>query len=563
MSQLKIDQFVRKTSTPTADRNDNLNKQVIDLTIDNERSNPSASAPSNRLKSNLHVPCLSTLDELQKRLDGSSLGGNLPAMKKGRRKGRRKPEEHEWFYMFCNENCDADCQHHYFIDSVMSNASEEARKRVRFYREQLKNESKDCPVEYIFGYERVNGHDYYKVKWAGWPKESWKWVHALHIEHEPVDRFRRCMQERLPFSKWPKHHDKNYKVPLGVEIKTPYEIDKDRLRAQLDQVQAHLREKDKTVLVENEEDQGRFPQFDFITAPKHHETAEPQLGHKNLFVCQDQCGFCSASWHWEWEMNWDKQYPKTSKAIQHFVIDEKDGKTPLVRHGSKNIIIECTDGCACVQNGTCTNNALIRLKQNPLPFVIFKCESGKGWGLKCLRPIKKGEPVVEYIGEHMSLREFHRREASQEKTSTMYCVELTRENNNDVPICIDSADSGNHARFINHACGEGASLEIYRMYGAERNPNRPRIVLFARRDIKIGQELTFDYKFVFTEELDEDEDELLGTIEVQAEKRRFDCLCMSRHCPSRQEREKKRKLNQSATLPKSKKRRKSKPAKST
>ena len=82
----------------------------------------------------------------------------------------------------------------------------------------------------------------------------------------------------------------------------------------------------------------------------------------------------------------------------------------------------------------------------------------------------------------------------------------------------DSADSGNHARFINHACGEGASLEIYRMYGAERNPNRPRIVLFARRDIKIGQELTFDYKFVFTEELDEDEDELLGTIEVQAEK---------------------------------------------
>ena len=75
-------------------------------------------------------------------------------MKKGRRKGRRKPEEHEWFYMFCNEDCDADCQYHYFIDSVMSNASEEARKRVRFYREQLKNESKDCPVEYIFGYER-------------------------------------------------------------------------------------------------------------------------------------------------------------------------------------------------------------------------------------------------------------------------------------------------------------------------------------------------------------------------------------------------------------------------
>ena len=85
-------------------------------------------------------------------------------------------------------------------------------------------------------------------------------------------------------------------------------------------------------------------------------------------------------------------------------------------------------------------------------------------------------------------------------------------------MCSDSADSGNHARFINHACGEGASLAMYRIYGAERNPNRPRIVLFARRDIKIGQELTFDYKFVFTEELDEDEAEIAETIEVKADK---------------------------------------------
>ena len=56
--------------------------------------------------------------------------------------------------------------------------------------------------------------------------------------------------------------------------------------------------------------------------------------------------------------------------------------------------------------------------------------------MKCLRAIKKGEPVIEYIGERMPLREFHRREASQEKTSTMYCVELTREDANGDVMCI-------------------------------------------------------------------------------------------------------------------------------
>ena len=182
------------------------------------------------------------------------------------------------------------------------------------------------------------------------------------------------MQRQLPFSQWPQSRKKNYKLPPNVEIKTPYERDKDKLRAELDLVQAHLREKDKTVLVENEEDRGSFPRFDFITGPKNHETAEPHLGLCDLYVCSDaqQCGSCSVEWHWEWEMNWaTKLYPKKSKFIHHYEIDETDGKTPIVRHSSKHIVIECTDGCACVKAGTCTNNALTRLKQNPLPFGEF------------------------------------------------------------------------------------------------------------------------------------------------------------------------------------------------
>ena len=69
---------------------------------------------------------------------------------------RNKPDEDEWFYMYCDSSCEPDCDAHYKIDSVMENESQEARIRVDFYRTQSMNKSTndDCPVEYIFGYER-------------------------------------------------------------------------------------------------------------------------------------------------------------------------------------------------------------------------------------------------------------------------------------------------------------------------------------------------------------------------------------------------------------------------
>ena len=70
----------------------------------------------------------------------------------------------------------------------------------------------------------------------------------------------------------------------------------------------------------------------------------------------------------------------------------------------------------------------------------------------------------------------------------------------------DSANKGNHARFINHACRNGANLSLYRVYTDERCINRPRAVLFARRDIKIGEELSFDYQMITEEKVGDDGD---------------------------------------------------------
>ena len=145
-------------------------------------------------------------------------------------------------------------------------------------------------------------------------------------------------------------------------------------------------------------------------------------------------------------MHWHKS--RTNKRAIHY--KETDSGL-LVVHGNKHVIFDCTANCACTRVGKCTNNGLMRLKQNPLPFVIFKSASDKGWGLKCMRNITKGELVIEYIGERISLGEFHRREKEQEESGTMYCIELTDEDKKDHEednVDINDADNRYQQHFV-------------------------------------------------------------------------------------------------------------------
>lgn len=48
------------------------------------------------------------------------------------------------------------------------------------------------------------------------------------------------------------------------------------------------------------------------------------------------------------------------------------------------------------------------------------------------------------------------------------------------------------------------NLDLFRVIGEERNANRAVPVLFARRNIAIGEELTFNYNLKYEEEVDDD-----------------------------------------------------------
>lgn len=97
-------------------------------------------------------------------------------------------------------------------------------------------------------------------------------------------------------------------------------------------------------------------------------------------------------------------------------------------------------------------------------------KSSAGLGLFAAEPIRRGDRVIEYTGERISAEEADRR-------GGMYLFEVTDK------ITIDGSGRENIARYINYSCRPNC----------EAHNIRNRIFIVALRNIKSGEELTYDY----------------------------------------------------------------------
>jgi SET domain-containing protein len=102
----------------------------------------------------------------------------------------------------------------------------------------------------------------------------------------------------------------------------------------------------------------------------------------------------------------------------------------------------------------------------------------QGRGMFALRPIRKGARVIEYIGERISHREADRRHTSEDGWSPHTMLFIV-----DGKTVIDATSRGNSARWINHSCRPNC----------EAVDDTGRIYIEAIRDIRPGDELTYDY----------------------------------------------------------------------
>jgi uncharacterized protein len=127
-----------------------------------------------------------------------------------------------------------------------------------------------------------------------------------------------------------------------------------------------------------------------------------------------------------------------------------------------------------------------------LPKIIVRNSSIHGKGIFAGEDIPKKVKIIEYVGEKISGKEGDRRSELDDKLTYIFIL-------ND-KFDIDGSVNGNDSRLINHSCDPNCEIDYI----------NDHIWIYSLRDIKKGEELTYDYAF--------DADEL------------EDCHCGSKSC---------------------------------
>jgi SET domain-containing protein len=135
--------------------------------------------------------------------------------------------------------------------------------------------------------------------------------------------------------------------------------------------------------------------------------------------------------------------------------------------------------------------------------IVVRNSSIHGRGVFALRRIPKGTRIIEYKGKLITDKEADRRYSRVHEHST-HTMLFSLEGG----WVIDATRRGNSARWINHSCAPNCEIE----------EEGQRIFIEARRDIRLGDELTYDYNLQ------------IGEKHTKTAKREHACFCGARRC---------------------------------
>ncbi|KAL9560298.1 hypothetical protein MBANPS3_000025 [Mucor bainieri] len=148
---------------------------------------------------------------------------------------------------------------------------------------------------------------------------------------------------------------------------------------------------------------------------------------------------------------------------------------------NRMLFYECVPNC-CPCGDQCSNRRFQR-KERTKELQVFQTKD-RGWGLRTLVDIKKGDLVIEYRGEIIS------HQLCEERMSTTY---VNEKNFYFLEYChgevIDACTKGTEARFINHSCDPNCHIEKWCLGGESH------FGVFASQDIEAKSELFYDYNF--------------------------------------------------------------------
>ena len=113
---------------------------------------------------------------------------------------------------------------------------------------------------------------------------------------------------------------------------------------------------------------------------------------------------------------------------------------------------------------------MTRKSYSPGDYDLVVRRSRTGLGLFTESEIPKGACVIEYVGVELTPEQ-------EEKSRSRYLFEINSRKT------IDGAPRWNKARYINHSCRPNCEPNIY----------KGRVFIHARRKIKPGEELAYNY----------------------------------------------------------------------
>lgn len=120
----------------------------------------------------------------------------------------------------------------------------------------------------------------------------------------------------------------------------------------------------------------------------------------------------------------------------------------------------------------------VRMEATKAKFDVRVKRSSAGLGLYAFETIKKGATIIEYVGNRVP----------RERGDTLQNRYIFNVNSR---IDIDGSPRWNTARYANHSCRPNC----------EAVDRRGRIFIVARRNIKVGEELTYDYGKEYFEDI--------------------------------------------------------------
>lgn len=123
-----------------------------------------------------------------------------------------------------------------------------------------------------------------------------------------------------------------------------------------------------------------------------------------------------------------------------------------------------------MQKTKATKQKVKRSKFEPGDYKVKAGRSYAGLGLYAVDEIPKGACIIEYVGRDIS--------AEEEYTiNSKYLFEIHSRRT------IDGSARSNTARYANHSCRPNAEVEI----------RKGRVFIMARKLIKAGEEIVYDY----------------------------------------------------------------------